>query len=320
MKLGIKYYHWYRVLLSMVLLLATTIVNSQDQKPKSILNLTVENDFFFFIDRYYTSGVEISFSNRAIGKSPVSKVLIPSGNESRDYYSMSISHCMFTPEKTLTPIVVYEDRPYASYFLVSSKKSSYNSSKNILINSAISIGMIGAVSGAKDIQNTLHQIIPYASESKGWHHQIKNDLCLMYNASLEKGLLNLPNLEIIGNINATLGVPHTETSIGSYMRIGIFTDYFRGFGFDLTDDFNAWFFCSGSVYLVHYNATLQGGTFNQDNHHTFYEINQTLLHATYGVVVQYKHFNLEYGFEVRSPEFQNGWWHRWGHIELAYAF
>ncbi len=295
-------------------------MQAQTPKKNSVVNLTVENDFFFFIDRYYTSGVEINFSNKNLQKSPVNKILIPYKDADRKYFTISISHSMFTPEKTLTSDVVYSDRPYASYFLITSKKHSFNSKKRILIHSELSIGLIGAVTGAREIQNTLHEIIPVAYESKGWHHQIKNDLCLMYGASVEKGIINTPYFELNGRINASLGVPHTEASIGSYMRFGIFKDYFRGLGFDISQELSAWIYFSGSVFVVKYNATLQGGTYNQDNIHTFYEINPVLLQGTYGAVLQYKHFNVVYGFVVRSPEFKHAWWHRWGHVQLAYAF
>lgn len=303
-----------------LLVFAYFLGHTQTNTNKTILALTVDNDFFFYIDRYYSSGVKLSYSNKALGKAPIKHLLLPSGLNDRDYYSLSLLHNIYTPENTLTRRIASNDRPYASYLLIGISKKSFNYEKKTLLISSLNFGVIGSVAGAEQIQNTLHEFIPIAYESVGWHHQIKNDVCIMYNAAINKGLINTPYFEVVGIIKGSLGVPHTEAAVGAFMRFGTFTDYFRGIGIEISDDFNAWLYFRGYFYYVHYNATLQGGTYNQNSDFTYYEIAPTLLHGAFGAVVQYKGIQLEYGFEVRSPEFKNAWWHRWGHIEIAVAF
>ncbi len=298
----------------------STLIFAQNQTNKTIVSLTVDNDFFFFIDRYYTSGIEISYSNKILRKFPLVKLMLPSNSDFKDYYSVSLIHRIYTPEKTLTPKIVTDDRPYAAYVITGVNKSSYNNSEKVLLRSSFYLGFIGSVAGGEQIQNTLHSFTDIAYKSEGWHHQMKNDLCMMYSASIEKGIISTPYVEINGDITATLGVPHTEASIGSYFRTGFFNDYFRGISIDISEDINAWLFCSGHIKYVHYNATLQGGTYNQDNDFTYYEIEPILLQGNYGIVVQYKSLLIKYSYVVLSPEFRNGWWHRWGHIELSLAF
>lgn len=309
----------YKKILAVFLMVCSTAVYCQSDKQHSVAEFTLDNDFFFFIDRYYTSGIVLKFSNDWLKKSPINSILLPNSKNDKVYYAISLKQKIFTPEKTSTPFIVTNDRPYASYILIGSHKTSFNKDKSLKLTSSLEFGLLGNASGAKEFQNFVHKFIPYAYSSYGWHHQMNNDICLMYSAEIEKGLINLPNIEINGIVGATLGVPHTEAKIGSYMRVGVFDDYFRGISVDISPEFSAWLFCSGWVYLVNYNATLQGGAYSQDNDHIFGEINSPILHAKYGAAASFRRISIEYGYEVRSPEFKNGWWHRWGHVVIYFA-
>lgn len=309
-----------KLVLVVGILLTTMFCTSQNFRHRTITELTVDNDIVFRIDRYYSSGVTINVYLDWLKKSPINKILLPSGKKETTYYAMSITHKMFTPERTLTSRIVYKDHPYSSYLLIGGKKISYNLQSRIKKTSTFEIGVIGSLAGGQAIQNELHNKLSIAQESKGWHNQIKNDICLQYGAIFEKGIIHLPVLEVNGFVATTIGIPHTEAQLGGYARVGFFDDYFRGMGIDISPDFNAWFFISGSVYLVNYNATLQGGTINQDNVHTINPINNTLLHGKIGGVIEYRRISAEYGMEVSSPEFSTAWWHRWAHLVIAVAF
>ncbi|NQU31839.1 MAG: lipid A deacylase LpxR family protein [Bacteroidetes bacterium] len=293
---------------------------AQNSRSHTIAELTIDNDIVFLIDRYYSSGITMSLYSNWIKKSPINKILLPHGDNEINYYSLNFTHRMYTPEHTLTPSIQLTDHPYATYLLLGGTKISFNPVVRIKRTSKFEFGIIGPMAGGEAIQNGLHKNISYAETSQGWHNQVQNDVCLQYGAIIEKGFLNLPMFEINGFVGATIGVPHTEAQIGSYTRFGFFDDYFRGIGIDISSDLHAWLFCSGSLYLVNYNATLQGGTYNQDNVHTIYSINNTLIHGRFGGVLEYKRISAEYGMEVRSPEFSTAFWHRWAHINIAFVF
>jgi len=299
---------------------ASLVVVAQPTKTNTMAELTVDNDITFHIDRYYSSGITVSLYSDFIKNSPINMILLPNGNNEINYYSLSITHRMYTPERTLTPDVQTYDHPYAAYLLIGNKKISFNSQARIKKTSMLEFGVIGKIAGGEVIQNRLHENISFAQVSKGWHNQIQNDICIQYSVMYEKGLLNLPMFEINGLLGTNIGVPHTQTTIGSYARFGFFSDYFRGIGIDISQNLNAWLYCSGSIYLVNYNATLQGGTYNQDNVHTINPINNTLIHGKLGGVVEFKRINVEYGMEVSSPEFSTAYWHRWAHLNIAFAF
>lgn len=315
-----KIRHYICTLLISILVLNPLFFSGQTGRSKTIAELIVDNDIVFLIDRYYSSGVAINLYSEGLRKSPINTILLPHSDVEKSYYSMSVSHRMYTPERTLTPDIVSNDHPYATYLLIGAQKISFNFNKKLKKTSKIDIGVIGPLAGGEVIQNNLHDNISIAQHSEGWHNQIKNDFCLQYSAMIEKGIVNIPMWEVNGFIGAKVGVPHTEAQVGGYSRFGIFHNYFRGIGIDISSDFNAWVFISGSIFLVNYNATLQGGTINQGNVHTIDPINNNLIQGRFGGVVEYKRLSVEYGMVVRSPEFNAAYWHRWAHFVIAFAF
>ena len=297
----------------------SVFAKAQYKNSSTIIDLSVDNDIVFHRDRYYSSGITLKVYTPWLKKSPINKILLPGGKDEITYYALSITHHMYTPERTLTPAIQYTDHPYATYLLLGYSTMSFNKKKRVKKTSSIEIGLIGSLAGGELIQNKIHENISIAIPSEGWHNQIQNDICLQYNAVIEKGLVNLSWLELNAFVSGTLGVPHTEANIGSYFRFGFFNDYFRGISVDVSSDLEAWIYCSGSIYLVNYNATLQGGFYNKNNVHTIETINKSLYHAKFGAVVKFKRISAEYGMEVRSPEFSTAYWHRWGHLNIIFA-
>lgn len=301
-------------------LLISFLINAQHENKRAIAELSVDNDIVFLRDRYYSSGITLVYYSPAIKKSPLNKILLPHNSNEISYYALNITHRMYTPERTLTPEIQYTDHPYATYMLLGNSKTSYNYKKRIKKFSGIELGLIGSAAGGEFIQNILHENISIAIPSEGWHNQIQNDICIQYTAVIEKGLLNNSWFELNGFVGSTLGIPHTEAKLGGYLRLGYFKDYFKGLIVDVSAKWQAWLFWSGSVYLVNYNATLQGGTYIQNNVHTIRFINNSLLHTKFGAVIQFKRLSVEIAEEVRSPEFQTAFWHRWGHLNILFAF
>jgi len=309
-----------KVIVLISFLVFSFAVEAQLNSAPTIIQFTHDNDIVFRRDRYYSSGIKLMLYAQFIKKSPLNKILLPSDKSEIVYYALGITSNMYTPEATLTPDIQYNDHPYANYILLGNFKISYNPEKRIKKTSGIELGWIGPATGGEFFQNSLHKNISIAISSEGWHNQIKNDICVQYSAVIEKGVLNLEWLELVGFIGSKLGVPHTEANIGSYLRIGYFADYFKGLAVDVLEDWQAWLYCSGSFYLVNYNASLQGGSFDQTSVYTINNINNLLTHARFGGVVQFKQLSIDYGMEVSSPEFYGAYWHRWGHIEFRYAF
>ncbi len=309
-----------RLTLVILFLTLSLLVRTQNEITHNIVEISVDNDLVFLNDRYYSSGITAKLYAPFIKKSPINRILLPSDSDEITYYALSITHHMYTPDNVKAADIQLMDHPYATYLLFGNSKTSFNFKKRIKKTSGIEMGLIGSAAGGKFLQNRLHSTMAAAYPSEGWQYQVKNDLCLQYRAVIEKGLLDFHWFELNGMVGATLGVPHTEAKIGSSFRIGYFNDYFKGIGIDVFSGWQAWIYCSSSIYLVNYNASLQGGTYDQQSVHTISYINNSLLHATFGGVLQYKRLCVQYGMEVRSPEFPTAYWHRWGHLNVSIAF
>jgi hypothetical protein len=175
---------------------------------------------------------------------------------------------------------------------------------------------MGAISGGGYFQNTLHRNIAIADYVEGWDTQVGNDLCVQYTAMLEKGIVNLYWFELNAYAGAKLGIPHTEAQIGSYLRIGKFDDYFRNIGISYTTEWQFWLFATGDIFIVNYNAAIQGGPYNQSEGRTLPFINSNVYHTRFGGTLVYKTFKIEIGQEVISPTFPTGLWHRWAYVSV----
>ncbi len=274
----------------------------------------------FYTDRYYSSGIHAEFSAPVFKKSPINKILIPHSKDAVCYYSVSLVHNIYTPEKIFTTRVPILDHPYVSYLLLGSSKQAYNKKRRSMHYSELQIGVMGPISGGEYLQTRLHENISFADPAEGWDSQIQNDLCIQYTAIFEKGVIALPWFETNAFFGGRIGVPHTDANVGAYMRWGIFDDYFQGKAVDGQSDFQIWFYLSGQLYLVNYNASLQGGTYNQDNVHILYSINKYLYHLKFGGAAVYKSFKLEVSQEVRSPEFPTSLWNRWAQLKISCRF
>lgn len=298
----------------------TLIGRAQDHHGRHIATLTVDNDMTFYTDRYYSSGVRLDVGIPAFKKSPVNKLLIPHSEGSVCYYALSLVHHLYTPEKIYSHPVPQSDHPYLSYMLLGSSKQAFNKPQRLMHFSELQIGLMGPVTGGEYIQTTIHENVPFADPPEGWDSQIQNDVCLQYTAVIEKGLVNLPWFEANAFLGGTIGSPHTNAHLGSYLRAGKFEDYFTGKPEDGTSVWQLWVYCSGLFYLVNYDASLQGGTYNQDNVHVIRDINQQLIHFRFGGALVFKQLKLELSQEVRSPEFPAGLWSRWVRLMISFRF
>ena len=309
-----------KTVILIVLLLWQGGMFAQSNIPLTLLDISFENDFFFYTDRYYTNGVSIKVYNNSLEKLPFYKLLIP-GKGSKTYYSMGLTHHMFTPERTYTPDIQYNDHPYSAYLLLGFTKENYNFHKKSRILSRLEVGVLGPLAQGELFQNTIHGNFNVGGISEGWHNQVNNDLCIQYTVNLEKGIINTPYFEFNGYFIGSVGVPHTQASVGAYTRIGYFSNYFRGKSVDVNrKGFEGWFFISSEARIINYNAALQGGTVNQESPHTFYEINKTVYHTKIGGQISFHTISLSATANIVNPEFEYAYWHRWASINLVIGF
>lgn len=289
------------------------------------IRLHYENDYFSGTDEYYTQGVNLEWVSPSLEKNPLTHLLIvPKGGVA--HYGVAIDHNAYTPTSIASNEILYGDRPFAATLLAKTFAASNHAAQRYRITSALSLGMIGKVAGAYEIQKTIHRWIG-DTEPQGWQHQIKNDLVVNYEASLEKNIIRSRYFLLNSFTAARLGTLNTKLSAGGTLLAGklnsALTSTFANTTTSEYQKFTFHFYVQPSIHTVIYDATLQGGlVFQRDSPYTLKpkEIERLTWQANAGFVFSIGSFYAEYFQCIISKEFESGHDHRWGGVKMGILF
>ena len=83
-----------------------------------------------------------------------------------------------------------------------------------------------------------------------------------------------------------------------------------------------YFFTNLNTKGIGYDATLQGGLFNHSSPYTISsgDVSRLVFQGSAGLVFSYGGFQLKGEQFILSPEFRDGWWHKWVSIGLTFSF
>jgi lipid A 3-O-deacylase len=288
-----------------------------------------DNDILNNTDRFYTNGLRFDLILPAFSSSPLSRLLVPYWREGINYYGLSIVQNMYTPSTTKLGGILYGDRPYAAYLYIGSFKITNDLNRRVRLSSELQLGVIGSASLGEFVQKWFHNTVPTNNEPLGWQYQIQNDLLLNYLVSIEKGILATPHAEVNLFGSGSLGTVYTELNAGAYFRVGVFNPYFRTLGFCKRSvnlrqglrNTQAWFFVRVAGSGVGYDATLQGGMFNHTSPYVipYAELARVQFKGSAGLAFSTGGFQVFAEQFLQSPEFLNGWWHKWMSIGFTFA-
>jgi hypothetical protein len=145
----------------------------------------------------------------------------------------------------------------------------------------------------------------------------------------EKGIVSLEGFDMNLNGSGNLGTLYTNLSGGFSMRTGMMNPYFgnlwvspkqvnRASGMKNFQDF---YFMKINGSLIGYDATLQGGMFNGSSIYTipYTDISRFMFNGSAGITMTLGGVRLDVEQFLISPEFHNGWWHKWVHIGLTFC-
>jgi hypothetical protein len=296
---------------------------------ESFLKVNFDNDILDYTDRFYTNGIKIEIISPCLQQNPVSRLTLPYWSSGTNYYGLSLVQNMFTPSTTKTGGILYGDRPYASYLYVGSFKITNDSAHKFRQTSEFDIGIIGPNSYGEWVQRSFHNSVPTNNEPLGWEYQIQNDLLVNYSISYEKGLLSQKYFEILLASVGNIGTLYTNLSGGAQLRAGWLNPYFSNLGVAKKPmllrsglrNMQFFLFIKGSGKLVGYDATLQGGLFNQSSTYTLPadQISRVVFQGSGGIAFSWNGIRLDLEQFMLSPEFQDGLWHKWVHLALTFS-
>jgi hypothetical protein len=269
-------------------------------------------------DRYFSNGFDLMLVHPFMDRSPSRFLLVGTKNSDEVYHGITLVHHFFTPDDLFETNILKTDRPYASYLLLGHRRTEFFYQRKIKFQSEFQLGLLGRYSGGRTLQNNLHELFPGSAPSLGWQNQLNSDAAMNYSLQVEKGIFTKPFFEIIPGAKARLGIPYTDISAGVLLRSGRLNEYFTSYG--LKSKHRPFFYLFGQIEgrWVLYNATLQGGLFN-DHPHTLDRIHPWVVQATTGIAVGFKKWRLEYLYVLLSSEYHKGKMHRWGAFQFVWA-
>jgi len=151
------------------LFLCVTVVNTQELD--NALCLTIDNDKFVMLDKYYTSGLFLTY------KRIIDKDILKLKKEDRKVqYVFTLGNQIYTPENISSYFSNDFDMPYAGWFYANLKEQVFF--KKQVHSVALDVGVTGGWSLSGKMQRWWHRLINVPEPT--WSSQIEN-----------KGLINL---------------------------------------------------------------------------------------------------------------------------------
>ncbi|MCM4156751.1 DUF2219 domain-containing protein [Gramella sp. AN32] len=284
---------------------------------ESYFRLSFDNDFFAHSDDNYTQGISLEIADPIFQKNPVNYLFL---NYSENKINgISIEQAAFTPEVISSKEIRYGERPFAAALYLKSFQLNINHKKQSVLYSSLSLGVLGPLAYGEEGQVFIHEAtgnwVPY-----GWRNQVNNDVIINYELNHEKKLFELSKfVTVYSDLGLRVGSLFTDASIGYTSTLGVFKSVLNQ---NQPGKFQLYFYHNPKLIVVGYDASLQGGLFNNSNPYTipFNDIYKIKAQVDYGLVLKAGFLYLEYTRSFITKEFRTGTLQNWGGIRLGFKF
>lgn len=291
----------------------------RDIKSKSYFRFNYDNDYFGSTDQNYTQGYNFELVSTILKKNPINYFLLkPKNTETKN--GLAIEHIGFTPDNIKSPEIEFGDRPFAAAIMLKSFAIATDTIQKSRLISSLNIGLIGPGAFGKEMQVAIHQATGNTIP-QGWQNQIKNDIVLNYEVSYEKQLFRYRNLIALqSNSTVRFGTLFTNASVGLNTVIGLVNSPFTPI--KNKNKFQLYFYSQPILNAIGYDATLQGGLFNDKSPYTIgtNSIERFTAQINYGLILQTKTLYFEYARTSITREFAYGKSAKWGGIKVGFTF
>jgi len=111
-------------------------------------------------DQYFTSGINLEIGKREKQTVP----LRPGGSSTTERY-WRLTQNIYTPREIYVEEFQADDRPFASYLVVTRGKSTVDDQLGLAVGWELTAGILGRYSGGGRVQNAWHSILSYADDA-----------------------------------------------------------------------------------------------------------------------------------------------------------
>ncbi len=166
--------------LSVLTLAFSAPVLAQEEEHDTFLSLSVENDLFGGgSDRFYTSGVRLSWFNDKIKAPEIIKKIadeIPTIDVTQHSSVIyTLGHNMYTPEDIKIEDQPIDDRPWAAFLYGSIGLASITHNEDApshIDEMEITLGVVGPEALGKPVQRAVHKYLSDSPDPRGWKNQL----------------------------------------------------------------------------------------------------------------------------------------------------
>ncbi len=288
------------------------------------IGVITENDLYTSTknDQYYTNGLEVFYRYLSKKTKPTVEKKI---NE------IHLGQYMYSPRTIYVDEKDMFDRPFAGYLFGEFGNTHFYKNQAVF-KKYIQLGYVGPNSFADKVQSGTHILFHYPAFDQ-WEYQIGNTVGVQFYGMFSRPILNSINnkrVDFQWQTEAKLGTIFTALSTGFVTRIGIkklmalSDSNFHGASLSKDESSIArelYFYMAPSVNFQIYDATIQGGLFN-DNSPVTFDLIPIRFNGEAGLRYRKNNWNFSYAFVYRGKEvkFYRTIGYFYGSIRLSYIF
>lgn len=282
------------------------------------LKVTCDNNFFLLNgdDGYYTSGMFLTYTRLLSNHTSSALKRILSVEIGQEIYNAHSRKILPKPNIALNIPGGLEqiDRPIAGYLFGKVSYSTFYTERSML-ELGISAGTIGQHSFGQNVQEYWHTVIGVKNYWNWvWDYQVSNEWGMNLHSTFAYALLDTrqgSNFQVTSIAQATLGTIYTNLSQSVLFQVGklrpLSSSAYWDSRLQLTntpaENRIEWFFFykPGLKYQA-YNATIEGGLFNDDKGPILSDINPFVLSNEWGFRFSLPRLSLGYSIILQTRE------------------
>lgn len=298
---------------------------SQKRNYRNEFGFRSDNDAYLFYgqDRYYTNGLFITFRHAIKMPENETKETI------KKIWEIEAGQYMYNPQSGSVPDITYVDRPFTAY-LYGGFRFSWLKRNEQVIRLSIEGGTIGPAALGEDAQKLLHKLVGFYPPD-GWQYQLNNapainsalDYTRLISKTGEKTDLSFNGYAHLGTTfsGAGAGVLFRAGNIGKLFNSASTNSRISNNISDSVPQKEIFFYMQPQLHFIAYDATIEGGMFNDDKGPVTFTPNRLAFSQELGVKYAEKRWTASFSLIFRTREISTQVHaHQYGSIGLYYRF
>ena len=301
-----------QTILSFLALLS--IYFSYAQEVNETVELVIENDKMVLLDRYYTSGLLISYK-----RSLESDFLLKKESNNVLQLNVTLGNETYTPKNLSDFDTRLFDRPFAGWLFLKTELAKVNTKNALFV--AVEAGITGEESLAGKLQTWYHDFIGI-DDNPTWYQEI--EFKYLFNAKakyiIETPISKKQSLQNIGSIS--IGTKDIYIQYGLDYYFGTFNLLQNTSRLGLVDNTiqNEFYGYLGLAYkYVGHNTLIQGSLDYEDAFFTS-DIERHIFKFRMGTVLKIKNSTFKLGYNFNTRETPKSTTHAYGTLSFAQSF